>query len=366
MNNKIEHLIWKYREFLFRIHRKPLKGILSPGATCNIEDPSSNITHGDIVHPCIRFIPEGFEGHQWWMTYTPFYGKIDGIENPRLCYADANDGKAPTTWYFYCTIKEKPKKGYNSDPTMLFHDNKIFVFWRESETENAEKFGYNKATFGCYVQQKKITYFNEPTLGEEAVQTDHELCPTVIESNGKYFAYAVHIRFNPQWISFIPDKLMRLIYKYNIIEYTYMLFGASRKKIFGISKWEGNALDKTFLYFKTIPFKKISRLHHPWHIDLFEANDQNDKNSLFAVVQTDERLADIYLAKLKGDHFQFYSLPLVTRKSIGMIGIYKPSAVVIDNTFYLYYTARDNNDTMLNRMFVTSTSWKDLLNRLEG
>ena len=123
--------------------------------------------YGDwLVHPCVRYIPEGFEGHQWWMVYTPYYGKTDGMENPRLCYADAEKGKVPTTWNFYCIIKDKPEKGYNSDPTLIFHNHKLYVFWREVETMRVKNLGYKKATFGCYVKNKEVTYFDEPTLGD--------------------------------------------------------------------------------------------------------------------------------------------------------------------------------------------------------
>lgn len=87
---------------------------------------------------------------------------------------------------------------------------------------------------------------------------------------------------------------------------------------------------------------------------------------MFAVIQTNEQFADICLARNIGnDYFQFYSKPLITSKSIGMKGIYKPSADIIDNTFYLYYTAKDNKDHSLNRMFVTSVKWNQLLKKLE-
>lgn len=46
-----------------------------------------------------------------------------------------------------------------------------------------------------------------------------------------------------------------------------------------------------------------------------------------------------------------------------MIGIYKPCAVMLNDTFYLYYTARDDSDASLNRLFVTSMPWKKVLKR---
>lgn len=363
MNYKIEHLITKYKEFLFRIHGRPVKGILSIGVPCTVEDPTLDETHGDVVHPCIRYIPEGYEGHLWWMVYTPYYGKTDSMENPRLCYADSEESKIPTSWRFYCVIQDRPKEGYNTDPTLVFHCNMLYVFWRENETYHAKEYGYSRATFGCCVQQKEVTYFEIPTLVEKTIQIDHEICPTVLEKGEKLYAYSIHIRFNPKWIFYFPQSLMRQLYRFRIIEFAYLFLGSNRMKTQGVAQWEGDSIDKPFKYVKTIPFKGVSRLYRPWHMDLFEAENEEGKTSLFAVVQTDEKFADICLAQLKDDHFQFYPKPLVTNKSIGMIGIYKPTALVLNDTFYLYYTARDDKDPSLNRMFLTSMNWKELLDK---
>lgn len=364
MNNTLEHLITSYRNFLFILHRRPLKAILPIGNPCYAEDPTIDVTHGDILHPCIRFIPEGFEGHQWWMVYTPYYGKTDSMENPRLCYADVKDGDIPTSWNFYCVIKDRPQKGYNSDPTLIFHSNKLYVFWRENETDHAKDFGYSRATFGCYVQQKEVIYLEDPTLMEKTTQTDHEICPIFIENDGKPKGFAIHYRSNPKWIYLFPQKLMWYLYKYRLVEYSYLMLGSSRRKTFGVALWEGESIEKPFKYIKTIPFKGVSRLYRPWHMDLFKATNEEGETSMFAVVQTDEKFADICLAQLRGDHFQFYSKPLVTNKSTDMIGIYKPSAVILNDTFYLYYTARNDKDPSLNRMFVTSMNWEKLLDKL--
>ena len=363
MNNKFEHLITKYRNILFLLHGRPLKGLLPIGVPCNADDPTVEITHGDILHPCIRFISEGFEGHQWWMVYTPWYGKTDAMENPRLFYADAEDGNVPTHWHFYCIIKDKPDEGYNSDPTLIHYHDKLYVFWREFKTERVKELGYNKITFGCYVHHQKVTYLNEPTMTETENQTDHEICPTIWEQDGSVNGYAIHYLSNPKWIFWFPEKLMWYLYRYRIVEYAYYLLGSNRRTTYGVALWKGDSIEKPFKYVRTIPFKGVSRLYRPWHMDLFEAPNEKGEMSLFAVVQTDEKFADICLAQLKDDHFQFYPKPLVTNKSIGMIGIYKPTALVLNDTFYLYYTARDDKDPSLNRMFLTSMNWKELLDK---
>lgn len=366
MKYKIEKFLNKYREFLYILHRKPLYGVMPAGAHCSVEDPTVDVTHGDIVHPCIRFIRNGFEGHKWWMVYTPYYGKNEKIENPRLCYADTNEGELPTSWHFYCHIKETPDQGYNSDPTILFSDNKLFVFWRENNTTRTDKMGLTRATYGCSVKNKKVTYFDKPTLVETAVQMDHEICPTVIESLKEYKAYAIHVQFNPKWIFLFPETILRWIYKYKIIELLYLIFGSSRMKTFGVALWKGQTIDETFQYVKTIPFKDVNRLYRPWHLDFFYNEEYPDNGRhLYSVIQSDEKFADICLAHYENNCFRIYRKPLITGKSIGMLGLYKPCGQIVHDTFYLFYTARDNTDSKLNKMFVTSIPWKELLKIME-
>ena len=77
------------RRFLLSCHGHPSKGIMDAGVPCNVEDPTGDITHGDVVHPCVKFIEEGFEGHQWWMVYTPFYAECQVVcANLKRIFAD--------------------------------------------------------------------------------------------------------------------------------------------------------------------------------------------------------------------------------------------------------------------------------------
>lgn len=43
---------------------------------------------GQLTHPCVRYFPEGFGNHQFWMTATPYpYSALD-LENPCVWYSD--------------------------------------------------------------------------------------------------------------------------------------------------------------------------------------------------------------------------------------------------------------------------------------
>jgi len=363
-------MTYKYREFLYMLHRHPTKGILPSGIPCHVEDPESDITHGDVVHPCVRYIEEGFEGHKWWMVYTPFYAGIEKIENPKLCYADAEE-EPPTEWKYYCTIKDCPETGYNSDPTLLFKDGRLYVFWRECNTPKTKKLGCDAATFGCYVQNKIVYYLSQPLLtnffSNNQGFLDREICPTIIAKNGSFWGYTLHHCQSsiPKFIEQIPPKLGSFVYRHHLLNLLDVLFGYKEYINLGIAIWKGNNLEQPFEYKKTTKIQHVSRLYQPWHMDLLEANTK-DGERIFAVMQSSLSFADICLAWCQeGETFTLYREPLITSKTIGMAGLYKPSAVIVGNKFYLYYTARDNQDYHLNRLFVTSEDLESLLERMK-
>lgn len=57
----------------------------------NPEEPLEISTYdgsGQLTHPCVRYFPEGFGNHQFWMTATPYpYSALD-LENPCVWYSD--------------------------------------------------------------------------------------------------------------------------------------------------------------------------------------------------------------------------------------------------------------------------------------
>lgn len=357
----------KYRRFLYFLNGIPSIGVMPQGKTCHVEDPTIDSTHGDVVHPCVRYIEEGFEGHKWWLVYTPLYAGDDTLENPRLFYADAEDGYAPTEWNFYCFIKGQPEFGYNSDPTILVNDGKLYVFWRECKTPQTKELGCSHATMGCQVSNKSVTYLPKPLMTEDDASNDREVCPTFIRTKETYKAYAMHLSTPmPKFIQRLPGRIGTLFYRYNLLAIAEGLYLYDSAKSRGIAIWEGNSLEKTFRYSKTIPFKNVSRLYQPWHMDFLTSGSSNAKDKLYAIVQSSIKFADICLAwSDDNEHFNFFKKPLLTSKSTGMSGMYKPTALVVDGKFHLYYTARDNEDRHLNRLFVTTMDWSELLDRLK-
>lgn len=351
-----------FRKQLYFLYGRPIEGVLKQGVLCRVEDPTSDITHGDVIHPCVRYIEEGFEGHHWWMVYTPLYGWNDKLENPRLCYADAEKGKTPTEWKFYCFIKDSPVTGYNSDPTMIYKDGKLYVFWRECHTPRTRELGCYYAVVGCYVLGKTVVYLSNTQMVEQNLYVDKEVCPTVIDSNGILKVYSLHQRYEPSIIHVFPKKILRVILRFLDLSNVFRLY--SRIKCRGIAIWTGE-IEGSYQYVKTVKMKGISRLYQPWHMDLFKTPSEKNGRSLFAVVQSNEKFADICLAwSADGELFCLCDTPLFSSHAKSMKGLYKPTAQVVDDVFYLYYTAQDAENESLHRLFVTTVDWKDLKHQL--
>lgn len=361
------HFVEKYRRFLYILNGIPTKGVMPPGTPCIVDDPTIDVTHSDVVHPCVRYIEEGFEGHKWWMVYTPLYAGDDTLENPRLFYADADEGHAPTAWTFYCFIKGEPDFGYNSDPTILVKDGKLYIFWRECKTPKTKELGCSHATMGCYVNNKSVTYLTEPLMTEDNASNDKEVSPTFIRVKDTYKVYAMHLSTPmPKFIQRLPGRIGTLFYRYNLLAIAEGLCLYDSAKSRGVAIWEGDSLEESFHYSKTIPFKYVSRLYQPWHMDFFTCGSSRTEDKLYAIVQSSIKFADICLAwSDDNEQFYFFKRPLLTSKTIGMSGMYKPTALVVNGKFHLYYTARDNEDHHLNRLFVTTMDWIDLLKKLK-
>ena len=361
MKKRLKNFSTVYRRILYRLCGRSESGVLSDWYPCHVEDPTIEKTFGDVVHPCVRYIEDGFEGHKWWMAYTPYYGSNAEMENPRLCYAEASEGELPTEWKYYCTIKDKPKEGYNSDPTLLFNDGKLYVFWRENYTQATRALGMSRATFGCYVENRQVHYLKEAQLQDLYRNKDKEVCPTFLSYRGTPRAYAIDIRFCSKMMYHMPAKMARRVYR--LLDYTEKQGLYSRFRCHGVSIWEGDSFEGQFQYKKTVRFRGRNHLYQPWHMDLFF--DKNQESQLYAVIQSNINRPDICLAKSEdGERFRMFRKPLITIQSIGMKGLYKPSAVIVGDKFYLFFTARDKDDPRLNRLWVAPINWDELYDRV--
>src|SRR5699024_10013244 len=63
------------------------------GTECRVPTHDPLTDAGEAVHPSVLYFPDGWNGHRYWMAYTPYAGGTDGREDPCIAYSD--DG---TNW----------------------------------------------------------------------------------------------------------------------------------------------------------------------------------------------------------------------------------------------------------------------------
>lgn len=348
------NLLVIYRKFQYAIFGRSETGILAKGQRCVVIGQDEDDSQGDIVHPCVRYIPEGFRGHKWWMVYTPYLGANAFIENPRLCWGEDNGTYAPVKWHLEDIVKAGYNKGYNSDPNLYYEEGKLYVYWRENDTERLLVRGFHRGTFCKVYSEAGTEEYEEPVLFENKEFEDKDTCPTFIKVGDEYRAYAMHLVFK-------NEKFARKPFIQKITMITDLLGLYSQQKLKGISLWKNTSPITPYKYEDSVKISNCNKLYRPWHMDLFQHGD-----AIYAVVQTNQGNGDICLAKsMDGVNFRLYKKPLITNQSCGGVEIYKPTALVVGNKLYVYYTYQSPSRPKFNMLYVTSMDFVELLDNLE-
>lgn len=352
-----------YRSIQYYIFGRQKYGVLPVGKECSVEKYRFDENHGDIVHPCVRFISEGFEGYNWWMVYTPYYAANSSIENPILCYSEeSSPNMPPIEWKVYGLVADKPEDGYNSDPTLLYMDGQLYVYWRENYEWSKKKHKYVRATYAVKVKKGFFEKVGKEVLYTTDKEVDAETCPTfMLNEDSSVTAYAMHLKFHSYIISEMRPWIKNLVLK--VVKITDILGLYSQQKHYGIAIWEQQGeITAPFEYRETLKISNCNKLYRPWHMDLFDW-----KGKRYAIIQTNQSNADLCLAESE-DYKQFtmFTRPLITNNTIGKLGIYKPCAGITPNgNFYLYYTAQDADNRALNKLYLTLIPFDLMLDKLK-
>lgn len=281
--------------------------------------PSPEIYKNDNIHPCVRYIPEGFAGHKWWMCTTPYPLQDSSVENPILYYGDSETSTPPTSWLGGVVVEGSPSKGYNSDCNLFYDGTRLWVFWRENYTPDTSAIDVFRAVFGKYTldgttfSDKKL--FCKDTFSVEGKNGDTEMCPCVAMIGDKLKMYATHYEFLPT------------------------------RQPYGLAIWgiENNDLmNHQFVYEKTtgLLYKKNFNF---WHFDMFQYDGK------YYCVTSPELGNEILLGVSDdGVNFNFWNTPLISQ-DVAKVGYYyyKPTAMVIDGILYLWHPVRIGNTSKI-------------------
>jgi hypothetical protein len=302
----------------------------------------------DCFHPCVRYIPEKFAGHSYWMVQSPFYKFNDKVENPILYGFDKIDELK-----YGIVVCETPAHGYNSDPTLFYKKDTLFIFWREFETPLCDSLGVKAATVGVY-SKDGVTFSDKLVyLINRWKDGDTELCPILIKINGIYCFYCEWHQFNP----IRENKGIAIWEGTSLINPDFILTNTLPfNNIYTCDKWLQKNIGGKFYYIpKPLKFNL-------WHFDLFE---YKDKLYMVSVSEWSENV----MLSVSENHRYFYTFrkPLINShysKNFEhyLQSYYKPTGVVVNDTLYLFYTSTtQSNSNHSNDLYLSMIEMKELI-----
>jgi hypothetical protein len=321
--------------------------LLPPGDSVEIETPDPKKYMNDCLHPCVRFIPEGFIGYNWWMVQSPFYARNSIIENPILYFS--KDKTFPLVWECMGVICDTPLTGFNSDPTLFYENNKLWIFWRECDTPVCTKLGVLRATVGFSTTDG--THFGplQVYLTDNNLDKDTEQCPVLIKLDNKYLFYAVHYQYKP-----IRKGLGLSIWEGTSLENPDFILKETPKvkQVLTCDAWK-QLITKKQYWFIPIPLK-----YDLWHFDLFEYN-----NRLYMFSSSE--WGDNIMLSVSDDYtnFKTYQKPLINTHYTESIErnwkyYYKPTGYIANDVLTLFYTATGERDQDRNKLYFSQAKLK--------
>lgn len=325
--------VWRY---LFRE-----KTALRIGRELNVDSSTLNKInphYGDwFVHPCVRYIEEGFAGHKWWMVVTPYPNGNSKYENPVLYYGEGETDEPPIRWTMVSVVQDThPEGGYNADGNILYMDGKLWIIWKENDTNNTLKESGNRVIMGCYYDGSS---FSKPQLFAHNP-----------DDKSMYLAAPV---------LYETARGLKMLGVYSPVMGDNI--SGKEKKPRGIAVFgvKGNAIMNTPFVFESIAPQKYYNGFDFWHIDCFAGNGRH-----YCLV-TPESGNEILLGEsVDGLSYHFFDTPLLHANGRDRVTyMYKPSGVLIGNRFYLFYPHRLKGGKV--HIFCTSVEFDKLLKSLE-
>ena len=314
------------------------------GKSIFVVTPAPERYHNDCLHPCIRRLWDG----SFVMVQSPYYAWNNKVENPMAYLASSL-----TDFGMGNLLDDTPEVGFNSDPNVFMEDSSVYVFYRVCGTPLCQELGMDKVVIGGKIGDYDTMRFIEKHvyIYNNWHQGDLIQCPILMRHNGEYLFYAV-------WYQYWPKRKNR-----------------------GVAIWEGSSLEyPDFQLIDTIPFdnplvcdklfqKRIGnhiyylpfpKRYDMWHFDLFE---YGGKLFMVSCAEKDDNI--MLSVSMDWKRFKTCWKPLVNNHcSENYIGYrqyyYKPTAVVQNDSLYLFYTANAKDDSDRNQLFLSVKAMKDI------
>lgn len=126
---------------------------------------------GVIVHPCVRYFPDGQWGYLWWAVATPYFNSDNQVENPCLYVSDDGINFVPAPGVTN-PLRPAPPGGYNSDTHLVVGpDGRMHIFYRA--------FSAPEETIRVFSSSDGVTWSGDTVIISRPSTVKRLMCPTV-------------------------------------------------------------------------------------------------------------------------------------------------------------------------------------------
>lgn len=337
---KLINIIGRIRNRIHRdIFRTPVA--LKLGKELNV-DPIAvnkiNPNYGDwFVHPCVRYIPEGFAGHRWWMVVTPYPRGNSKYENPVLYYGEGNTEDVPDDWTMVGVVQDThPEGGYNADGNIWFDGEKLWIIWKENDTNNTRKESGYRVIMGCYYDGEK---FSEPKVFAHNP-----------DDKSMYLAAPV---------LYPLGDTIKMLGVYSPVMGDNVPGAVKKPRSIAVFSSDNKDYENINFQLEEIAEQVYSEGFDFWHIDCFDGYGKH-----YCLV-TPETGNEIRLGVSDdGLSYTFYDKPLLHRNGFQRVPyMYKASGVLIGEIFHLFYPSMIAKNKV--HIFCTSVPFSECINKLK-
>ena len=199
-------------------------------------DGSGQATHPDVVH-----VPDGFglKGCTYWMVCTPYPYAQSSFENPEVFVSyDGVSWAVPDGVHNPLVSTPKTAGGHNSDPDLVFHQDKLWLFYRETLRSKGPSRNPNENTIYVMKSADGIHWSAPIRVLSEKVGTQL-LSPAVIHDGSLFVMWTVEVQ---------GDKL-----------------GLMRRTSSDAVNWDPP---------EPCEIIGLDQGRHPWHIDVIREKDR--------------------------------------------------------------------------------------------
>jgi hypothetical protein len=286
-----------------------------------------DVQYGDwLVHPCVRYIPEGINGHKWWMAVTPYPNSDSKYEQPILFCGVGNDVFPPMKWNYVGIIAERHDLGYNADPNIFYADGKLWIVWKEHATENTKR----NCIMMCSYDGNSFSLPRKVLEERDSIHVGLT-APVILEINDSI-------------------KLLATDFEHARIE-DQQPFGDNSLAVWYL---EGNDWENGIFKYQCSAKQDYPSGFNYWHSDMVKVNDK-----LYYSVVTPEQADKILIGEsYDGVHYRYLEKPLLSRNGNMLTNLYKASLVSVNDNYYLFYPCLSNYSKYNKKSYIHCKAFK--------